>query len=401
MKNIKVVREKVPGTSLTKAREALLASRPEGPQGVDSVEAAIQWLEKDRQASGAAKAQKLDSRSANEGAIALAVLRDGWGVVRGTTPPQRAPPAAAIVEVACETDFVAKNPIFQTLARDIVHTAASLPLLAERPQGDVPAQADSGALHEISLEELTQVPILPSHPGAPPPKSAQTIQEAIVDAVARLGENIKVRRAAVLFPAPFGAKRDQAAASSGHVDVAAAYAHNAFPEPESEWTISEQASSELKQVGYTITVGKVGALILARLGQVGAPTPAQDALSQQVRSLGRSLARQAAGMPTSSLFPPNSAARAGTVEASAPAKEESEALLEQPFLMLLGSAVPADAPLDSSQSVQAVLRAWGEANKVHAEATGLRRWAVGETTAEDAPESANFAAEVRKAAGLP
>lgn len=377
VKNIKVVRERVPGTSLTKAREALLASRPD-PEAADSVDAAIAWLEKDRQASGAAKAQKLDARSANEGAIALAVLNDGWNFVPGTSPPARAPATAAIVELACETDFVAKNPLFQTLARDLVHSAAQFPLIA----GD--AGPGQGGLQDIDLDMFSTLPVLPSHPGAPAPKAPTTVQQAIVDVVARLGENIKVRRAAAFYPT-----------AGAELEVTAAYAHNAFSEPESEHTVSDATKEAHKQIGYNVTVGKVGALILSELRDAPKNVIPED-LTKQLRSLGRSLARQAAGMPTSSL-----AGASAPLAAQVPPNETSEALLEQPFLMLLGSAMPSGATgIDNAQSVHDALAAWSQATNMATKATGLRRWTVGETTAEDTEDPADFAAEVRKAAGI-
>ena len=80
---------------------------------------------------GLAAAAKKASRTAAEGAIGSCILDGGT--------------AGAIVEVNCETDFVAKTPDFQSLVKDIAeHVAKNAPAdvlaLAEQPFAGTPGQ---------------------------------------------------------------------------------------------------------------------------------------------------------------------------------------------------------------------------------------------------------------------
>ena len=77
------------------------------------VEAAIEWLRK----KGAATAEKKSTRTTSEGVIALNLSDDGK---KGT-----------LVEINCETDFVAKNDKFQEFCNEIA-TAYS-----ENPEADL------------------------------------------------------------------------------------------------------------------------------------------------------------------------------------------------------------------------------------------------------------------------
>jgi elongation factor Ts len=71
------------------------------------IDAAIDWL----RAKGLSKAAKKADRAAAEGLVAVAVRNDGAGMT------------AAVVEVNAETDFVARNDLFQTAAREIAIAA--------------------------------------------------------------------------------------------------------------------------------------------------------------------------------------------------------------------------------------------------------------------------------------
>ena len=112
------------------------------------IEAAIDWLRK----KGLSKAAKKSGRIAAEGLVAVAV-RGNDGVV---------------VEVNSETDFVARNEDFQALVRSIVAS------LLDKGVGD--AEALKGD----------------AYPGG------GTVGEAIANAIATIGENMTLRRAAKL-----------------------------------------------------------------------------------------------------------------------------------------------------------------------------------------------------------
>ncbi len=103
---------------------------------------------------GLAKADKKSARVAAEGVIVIEKAPDG--------------PVAAMVEVNCETDFVAREQDFRAFAQEVASRA-----LAVRPQ---------------SLEALLEARLA----------SGETVDERRRALIARIGENIGVRRFAVL-----------------------------------------------------------------------------------------------------------------------------------------------------------------------------------------------------------
>ena len=87
----------------------------------------------------------------------------------------------ALVELNCETDFVARTDAFRALARDLAMQVAAMDPLALRPE-DVPADAvGDRAQHAL----LTQAFIK---------DGSRSIEELIRDAIAQTGENIRVAR---------------------------------------------------------------------------------------------------------------------------------------------------------------------------------------------------------------
>ncbi|MGA2484982.1 MAG: translation elongation factor Ts [Roseiarcus sp.] len=138
---VKDLREKT-GAGMMDCKTAL------GETGGD-IEAAIDWLRK----KGLAKAAKKSGRVAAEGLVGVAVEAN-LGVV---------------AEVNSETDFVARNDDFQSLVHGVVAVA-----LDKAP--DIDAESVKGA----------------HYPGG------GTVADAIANAVATIGENITLRRAAGL-----------------------------------------------------------------------------------------------------------------------------------------------------------------------------------------------------------
>lgn len=135
---VKDLREKT-GAGMMDCKTAL------GETGGD-IEAAIDWLRK----KGLSKAAKKSGRVAAEGLVALAV--DG--------------PRGVAVEVNSETDFVARNADFQTLARNIAATALG------------------GGTSDVEVIKKG------AYPGG------GTVEEALSNAIATIGENMTLRRAA-------------------------------------------------------------------------------------------------------------------------------------------------------------------------------------------------------------
>jgi elongation factor Ts len=108
------------------------------------IEAAVDWLRK----KGLAKAAKKSGRTAADGLIGVAVS--------GT--------AGAMVEVNAETDFVARNETFQTAAKTIA-------LVALTTNGDIAKVAQ-----------------------APYPGESVSVAEHLTNLIAKIGENIGLRR---------------------------------------------------------------------------------------------------------------------------------------------------------------------------------------------------------------
>jgi len=136
---VKELRERT-GAGMMDCKKALAETNGE-------MEAAIDWL----RAKGLAAAAKKAGRTAAEGLVGVAVEGN-----RG-----------AVVEVNSETDFVAKNEVFQ----DFVRNVASLALQ-----------------HGTDVEAL----------GAAQYPGGGTVQEKLTDNIAKIGENQSLRRAAVV-----------------------------------------------------------------------------------------------------------------------------------------------------------------------------------------------------------
>ena len=129
------------------------------------IEASIDWL----RAKGLSKAAKKADRVAAEGLVAVALRNDGKGMT------------GAVVELNAETDFVARNELFQIAARKVAKTALNTP-------GDV-----------VALNAATT-------------EDGEVVSGMITNLIATIGENMLVRRSA-RFEVPQGA--------------VAAYVHNA------------------------------------------------------------------------------------------------------------------------------------------------------------------------------
>lgn len=86
-----------------------------------------------------------------------------------------------LVEVQCETDFVARTDTFRQLARDIAMQVAAMNPLALTPDAVPGDHADTANEHAL----LTQTFIK---------DGSKTIQDLIQETVAQTGENIRVAR---------------------------------------------------------------------------------------------------------------------------------------------------------------------------------------------------------------
>ncbi|KAJ1942599.1 Elongation factor Ts, mitochondrial [Kickxella alabastrina] len=151
IKALKRLRELNP-VSMTKAKEALLSTD-------NNIDQALQWLEDDAMKSGAKKAEKVKDRVATEGAIAIHV--------------NDALTAASIIELGCETDFVARNSTFVDLASAIAQSGVDF--------------ANSAVLANVEISELGKKML-----------ADRTVADTVTETIGRLGENIVLRRAAAV-----------------------------------------------------------------------------------------------------------------------------------------------------------------------------------------------------------
>ena len=88
---------------------------------------------------------------------------------------------AAMVELGCETDFVARTPEFRTLAHDLAMQVAAM----------APAYVDAEEMEEGDTRPAAQVTLLrqPFIKG-----SGSSVEDAIKEVAAKVGENIRVRK---------------------------------------------------------------------------------------------------------------------------------------------------------------------------------------------------------------
>ena len=308
--NIKLVAElrKRTDVSLSKAKEALISTN-------NHVEAALEWLEKDLVASGAKKKEKVQDRTAGEGLIGVSVLSNGFSAGRGAR--------AAMVELNCETDFVARNRLFGELLDDIAHTAAFI--------------SDFDAYHTIADSKpfldkhLLQAPLLSARD--PSRKPTTDIGGAVDALIAKVGEKISLSRAVSIS--------------------------HPLPSPQSNVALRISSYLHGSVVGGLSSQGRIGALALLALKSPRLSTLTGDSnFSEGIEKLQRALARQIVGFETLSV------------------KDSSEtSLYNQPFMMFAGS----------DQPVGMVLKQWATErglNEPGEQGSGLEvlefaKWSVG------------------------
>jgi elongation factor Ts len=148
-------------------------------------------------AKGIAKAEKRAGRQASEGQIGSYIHHNGK--------------VGVLVEVNCETDFVARNPDFKELVKEIaLHIASAAPLAVDK--GGIPPEtvererriaeqqvAESGKPENIrakivegKIEAFYKDHTLLSQPWIRDPK--KTIGDLVKELSAKVGENVVVRR---------------------------------------------------------------------------------------------------------------------------------------------------------------------------------------------------------------
>ncbi|CDO73001.1 hypothetical protein BN946_scf185007.g55 [Trametes cinnabarina] len=315
VKLIAELRKITEGVSLSKAREALAASN-------NDLQAALKWLDADRAATGAAKVAKLSGRHAGQGLLGVRVLSPGC------RPGAAGAVRAAMVELNCETDFVARNELFGKLLSDIAHTAA---YLAEPTHGDKFIQS-------ISCDALSEAPLLDHLNPQSSSASPVSVGDAVRDLVTKVGEKVTLRRAVSVARDPFPAQQR-------HLGLRVfPFVHGSVHVP---------------------TNGIKGTLALLALKSHNLPSlVSSEEFQQKLAALERSLGRTIVGFPT-------------TVVRSDSAHAGAEALYDQPSDMFMDK---------QGSTVQEELRLWSQKHGLVAdgaedggvEVLEFTKWSVGE-----------------------
>ena len=184
---VKQLRDRT-GAGMMECKKALQESNGD-------MEKAIDYL----RAKGAAKAAKRSDREAKEGTVASYVHQGGR--------------IGVIVELNCETDFVARNEEFQRLARDVaMHIAAANPVaitaedipsdIVEREKGVYLEQVKGEGKPEKMWDKIVEGKLnkfykestLLDQIYVKDPEGKKTVGEHVTEAAAKTGERIVVRR---------------------------------------------------------------------------------------------------------------------------------------------------------------------------------------------------------------
>ncbi|MEP3259468.1 MAG: translation elongation factor Ts [Roseibium sp.] len=299
---VKELREKS-GAGMMDCKTALKES------GVD-MEAAVDWL----RTKGLAKAAKKAGRVAAEGLVGVAA--------EGSK--------AAVIELNSETDFVARNEGFQELVKNVAKVAVGT-------DGDLEAVSDAG------------------YPG-----SEKNVKDSITDAIATIGENMTLRRTAVL------------SVSEG---VVATYVHGAVTEGLGKIgvLVALESSGDKEKLNG---LGRQIAMHIAATSPLALSTDDLDpAVVDRERSVFVEQARES-GKPDNIIEK--------MVEGRIRKFYEEVTLVKQSFV------------IDPDKTVEQAVEALGKELGTEVKLTGFVRFALGEGIEK---EEQDFAAEVAAATG--
>eukprot|EP00076_Gallus_gallus_P035651 XP_025001189.1 elongation factor Ts, mitochondrial [Gallus gallus] len=240
-----VVPRRPPGAALAADKEALLKLRKSTGLPFTKCQEALRqcggdvgqaelWLSARAREEGWRRAERLRERRAQEGL--LGVLQVGH--------------CAVLLEVNCETDFVARNAVFQQLVRD-----ATMGAMGHCRGTDPPPPAQRWALCHRRFLSTAELSELRTEPGG------ALLSERLALTIGSMGENMALRRAAFLAVPPDC--------------FIASYAHGPPPgEPPPPHTAP--------------ALGRYGALVACRVTEPGvSPDPA---------AVGRKVAQHVVGM---------------------------------------------------------------------------------------------------------
>lgn len=338
------------------ARTALLASDNDLP-------GALQWLTDQAAASGAIKAAKLSSRLAEEGLVGVVLTRDGMEVNSSSSSSsveegmKGGGVRGAMVELGCETDFVARTEEFRLLLEDVTRSIA---FFAEpfTTSSSSSSSHNKGRkqqqLRELEWNGIKDIPILPrleatsttAYSSTNQHGKIETIKTSIAAIVSRLGENISLKRAISL-----AIEDDQDVKT---LSLASTYSHGS-------------KAGIVSTDSHVFQSGTLASLLLFNLPRgVDRKVTLQ---AEGLKSLTRSLARQVVAVPTLSV---NAQSKVEPIEG-----EMSTALYDQPLITMASNA---SFEFEAGSNVKTVLQKWSESRNI--EGNGIQvvevaRWTVG------------------------
>jgi elongation factor Ts len=118
--------------------------------------------------AGAARAEKRADRETSQGVVDSYIHAGGR--------------IGVLVEINCETDFVARTETFRKLAHDLAMQIAGIPTTLAVTEDQLPPEAEGPVEETVLLKQ----PFIRD--------ASRTIEELIKEAIAQTGENIRVRR---------------------------------------------------------------------------------------------------------------------------------------------------------------------------------------------------------------
>jgi len=132
------------------------------------------WLREQAEKEGWKKAVKLQTRSTSQGLIGV-LAKDNY---------------AAVVQVACETDFVARNDLFRQLVCSVAKATVEFRqrVIAQNLAVNCSGSSEIGHLREVLIpHKIHTLPV--------PCGGYSNVEEQVVSVVGKIGENIQVRKA--------------------------------------------------------------------------------------------------------------------------------------------------------------------------------------------------------------
>lgn len=129
---------------------------------------------------GLAKAEKKAGREAGQGLVHTYIHAGGR--------------IGAMIEVNCETDFVARTDDFKALAHDLAMQAAAIPPRFISVDELSDADREAGITEFGDEKRFLETAVFLAQPFIKEPR--RTIEDVVRDAIAKVGENIVVRRVA-------------------------------------------------------------------------------------------------------------------------------------------------------------------------------------------------------------